>query len=108
MGIQTLLIGVDGATFSVLDPLLEQGHMPFLQSFFATGVRAGLRTIVPPLTPPAWTSLMTGRTPGHHGVFDFFRLESAESRHIRFFNANDVHCDTIWTLASAHGLRITS
>ena len=108
MGIQTLLIGLDGATFSVLDPLLEQGHMPFLKSFFDTGVRAGLRTIVPPLTPPAWTSLMTGRTPGHHGVFDFFRLESAESRHIRFFNANDVHCDTIWTLASAHGLRVTS
>ncbi|MCU1273277.1 MAG: type phosphodiesterase/nucleotide pyrophosphatase [Bryobacterales bacterium] len=108
MSVKTLLIGLDGATFSVLDPLLEQGHMPFLKSFLAGGIRAGLRTIVPPLTPPAWTSLMTGRTPGQHGVFDFFRMESDGSRHIRFFNSNDVQCDTIWSLASNQGLRVTA
>ena len=108
MSIKTLLIGLDGATFSVLDPLMEQGVMPFLQSFFAEGARAGLRTIVPPLTPPAWTSLMTGRTPGQHGVFDFFRMDSPTSRHIRFFNSNDVQCETIWSLASANGLRATT
>jgi predicted AlkP superfamily phosphohydrolase/phosphomutase len=108
MSVKTLFIGLDGATFSVLDPLIEQGVMPFLQSFFAEGVRAGLRTIVPPLTPPAWTSLMTGRTPGQHGVFDFFRMDSPTSRHIRFFNSNDVQCDTVWSLASAGGLRTTT
>jgi predicted AlkP superfamily phosphohydrolase/phosphomutase len=108
MNVKTLLIGLDGATFSVLDPLMEQGVMPFLQSFLAGGARANLRTIVPPLTPPAWTSLMTGRTPGQHGVFDFFRMESAAGRHIRFFNSNDVQCDTIWSLASRQGLRVTS
>jgi len=108
VSIRTLLIGLDGATFSVLDPLMEQGVMPFLKSFFETGVRAGLRTIVPPLTPPAWTSLMTGRTPGQHGVFDFFRMDSPVTRHIRFFNANDVQCETIWSLASAGGLRTTT
>jgi predicted AlkP superfamily phosphohydrolase/phosphomutase len=105
---KTLLIGLDGATFSVLDPLMEQGVMPFLKSFLADGVRAGLRTIVPPLTPPAWTSLMTGRTPGQHGVFDFFRMDSPTSRHIRFFNSNDVQCETIWTLASAGDRRVTT
>ncbi len=108
MSVKTLLIGLDGATFAVLDPLMEQGVMPFLKGFFAEGVRAGLRTIVPPLTPPAWTSLMTGRTPGNHGVFDFFRMDSPTSRHIRFFNSNDVQCETIWTLASAGGLRTTT
>src|SRR5690242_20163131 len=108
MSVKTLLIGLDGATFSVLDPLMEQGVMPFLKAFMADGVRAGLRTIVPPLTPPAWTSLMTGRTPGQHGVFDFFRMESDGSRNIRFFTSNDVGCETIWTLASSHGLRVTT
>jgi predicted AlkP superfamily phosphohydrolase/phosphomutase len=105
---RTLLIGLDGATFQVLDPLIEQGHMPFLKSFFQCGARAGLRTIVPALTPPAWTSLVTGRTPGQHGVFDFFRMESRENHHIRFFTSNDVQCETIWSVASDHGLRVTS
>lgn len=107
MKINTLLIGLDGATYSVLDPLMEQGVMPFLRSFLADGVRAGLRTIVPPLTPPAWTSLMTGKRPGEHGVFDFFQMEP-ESRHVRFFTSHDVHSETIFSLASQNGLRATA
>ena len=105
---RTLLLGLDGATFTVLDPLMDQGVMPFLKEFLAAGARAGLRTIVPALTPPAWTSMVTGRKPGRHGVFDFFRPESAGSRHIRFFASTDVGCDTIWTLASRSGRRVTS
>lgn len=104
----TLLIGLDGATFQILDPLMEQGVMPFLRSFMAGGVRADLRTIVPPLTPPAWTSLMTGRRPGKHGVFDFFQLESRETKTIRFFTSHDIGCDTVWTLAASAGRRVTS
>jgi predicted AlkP superfamily phosphohydrolase/phosphomutase len=107
MSVRTLLIGLDGATYVVLDALMEQGVMPFLRTFLAEGVRADLRTIVPPLTPPAWTSLMTGRRPGQHGVFDFFHLEP-ESRHIRFFTSHDVHCDTIFALASQNGMRATA
>ncbi len=104
---RTFLVGLDGATFSVLDPLMEQGVMPFLKSFLAEGARGGLRSIIPPLTPPAWTSLMTGRTPGQHGVFDFFRLDSRENRYIRFFNSSDVGCETIFSLASSHELPVT-
>lgn len=107
MKVNTLLIGLDGATFSVLDPLMQQGVMPFLQSFLADGVRANLRTIVPPLTPPAWTSLMTGQRPGEHGVFDFFQMDP-ESRHVRFFTSHDVHSETIFSLASQNGFRTTA
>src|SRR5581483_2057137 len=60
---RTVLIGVDGATFSVLDALMEQGVMPFLKGFVASGVRAQLDSVIPPLTPPAWVSIMTGRSP---------------------------------------------
>ena len=69
MSIKTLLIGLDGATFSVLDPLMEQGAMPFLKSFFAEGVRAGLRTIVPPLTldePPGNPARSDSRALTYH------------------------------------------
>jgi len=108
MGVKVLLVGLDGATFSVLDPMVARGVMPFLGRLLAGGVRANLRTIVPPLTPPAWTSLSTGRTPGHHGVFDFFRMDSPESRHIRFSSSHDVAVPTVWDTASAAGLRVTA
>ena len=51
---RTLLIGLDGATFSILDPLVDDGVMPFLKGLFRTGVRAELASVIPPLTPPAW------------------------------------------------------
>ncbi len=107
MSVRTLLIGVDGATFTVLDPLMEAGLMPRLAGLVADGVRAELRTIVPALTPPAWTSLMTGRRPGHHGIFDFFQKSSADSEKIEFATHKDVLTPTIWRLANEAGLSAT-
>jgi len=102
-----LLIGLDGATFDVLDPLIADGVMPVLQRLIGEGVRADLRSTVPALTPPAWTSLVTGRGPGAHGIFDFFRSEPGPSGSIRFLTSRDVECPTLWSLASDAGLRST-
>ncbi len=105
---KTLLIGLDGATFSVLDPYVETGVMPFLGSLMARGTRAPLRSIVPALTPPAWTSLVTGKHPGQHGVFDFFQKEEPGSIYFSYASSQDVRSATIWSLASDQGLKITS
>ena len=104
---QTILIGIDGATFSILDPLMDEGVMPFLKQFIASGARAELRSVIPPLTPPAWTSLMTGRSPGQHGVFDFFRKDEPDSHHVRFMTSRDVGCETIWAMVDRYGMRAT-
>jgi len=102
-----VLIGLDGGTFSTLDPLLDEGVMPFLKDFLASGVRGELTSVIPPLTPPGWTSLITGRSPGNHGIMDFFRFESPDSRYIRLVNSRDVRCETIWSIISRQGLKAT-
>jgi predicted AlkP superfamily phosphohydrolase/phosphomutase len=104
----TLLIGLDGATFTVLDPYVERGVMPFVGELLERGTRASLRSVMPPLTPPAWTSLMTGKLPGQHGVFDFFQKDEPDSIYFRFASSQDVRSATIWTLASEAGRRIIS
>ena len=86
----TLLIGVDGATFTVLDPYIERGVMPFVGGLIERGARAPLRSVMPPLTPPAWTSLVTGKLPGQHGVFDFFQKEQPDSIYFQFASSQDV------------------
>ncbi len=108
MAPKTVLIGLDGATFTVLGPLMERGIMPFLRDFVGDGVRATLHSVVPALTPPAWTSLMTGKRPGRHGVFDFFQKETPDSRYFRFAASHDVRTPTIWSLASEEGKRVTA
>jgi predicted AlkP superfamily phosphohydrolase/phosphomutase len=104
----TLLIGLDGATFTVLDRYVERGVMPFFGELVERGARALLRSVVPALTPPAWTSLTTGKHPGQHGVFDFFQKDEPDSVYFRFANSQDVRSATIWTLASAGGRRVIS
>ncbi|HEU4759324.1 MAG TPA: alkaline phosphatase family protein [Dehalococcoidia bacterium] len=105
---QTIVIGLDGATFTILDRLMDEGVMPFLKGFTRAGARADLRSVIPALTPPAWTSLMTGRSPGNHGVFDFFRPVAPGSRQIRYTTSHDIACETIWSMASRQGLRVTT
>ena len=107
MTARVVLIGLDGGTFATLDVLMEEGVMPFLKGFLASGVRGELLSVIPPLTPPGWASLITGRTPGNHGVMDFFRFESSESRYIRLVDSRDIKCETIWSIISRQGLRAT-
>ena len=71
MSKKVLFIGLDGATFDVLDPLIDRGLMPRLKQFIAEGVHGPLETTIPPITPTAWVSWMTGKNPGKHGVFEF-------------------------------------
>lgn len=108
MKARTLLIGLDGGTFTVLDPLMAAGEMPFFKELVSSGVRAELRSVVPALTPPAWTSLTTGRTPGWHGIFDFFGKETPDDRQIRVADSRDVRAATLWSIADRQGLRTTA
>jgi predicted AlkP superfamily phosphohydrolase/phosphomutase len=104
----TLLIGLDGATYTVLGPYVDRGVMPFLGELLDGGTHAVLRSIMPPLTPPAWTSLITGKHPGQHGVFDFFQKEEPGSIYFSFATSQDVRSSTIWSLASEQDRRVIS
>lgn len=104
---KTVMIGLDGATWTVLDPLMQDGTMPFLGAWVKQGARAPLRSVVPALTPPAWTSMLTGRNPGQHGIFNFFGRDGANSHFIRLLTSRDVGCETVWSYANRHGLRAT-
>jgi predicted AlkP superfamily phosphohydrolase/phosphomutase len=75
---KVVCIGLDGATFDVIDPLVAQGRLPTLSKLLNNGVRARLMSVVPPLSAPAWVSFMTGTNPGRHGVFHFRAMEEGK------------------------------
>src|SRR2546423_11617053 len=71
MGKKLLVIGLDGASFNVLDPLIEKGFLPNLAKLIEGGARADLETTFPPITADAPASLITGNNSGEHGGFQF-------------------------------------
>lgn len=102
-----LIIGLDGATFDVLDPLMEAGRMPALRAFIENGAAGVLHSTKPPITPAAWTTFMTGKGPGKHGIIDFEKYHVA--RHKVTFNSTfEIREQTIWELLSDKGLRVGS
>ncbi|MCO6437629.1 MAG: alkaline phosphatase family protein [Phycisphaerae bacterium] len=103
-----IIFGLDGATYTVLDDMVARGVMPFFGQWQTQGVRALLRSTTPPLTPPAWTTLVTGRSPGHHGITNFLQFESPNSRFIRVVSSRNVCSETIWSMVSRQGLRAGS
>jgi predicted AlkP superfamily phosphohydrolase/phosphomutase len=67
------MIGLDGETWDLLDPMLRRGIMPNLKKLLDDGSRGNLESIFPPITAPAWSSVYTGTNPGKHGIYDFMR-----------------------------------
>ncbi len=112
--LRTLFIGLDGATFTLLDELTrdvpgEGVTMPALARLMRDGFQGVLRSTAHPLTPPAWVSLMTGRMPGHHGVFDFVRFEDRGSDvYWTLSDGLDIRCETIWQFASRQDRSVVS
>ena len=100
-----VIIGWDGATFDLIDPWIAEGKLPNLAAFREGGVHGKLRSTIPHFTYPAWTTFLTGKNPGRHGVFDFTERIPGTHR-IQFVNAKRVRSKTLWRLLSDSNHRV--
>ncbi|MUV88788.1 nucleotide pyrophosphatase [Halapricum sp. CBA1109] len=64
-----ITIGLDGATWRLLDRWVDDGTLPNLAALLDRGVRSDLRSCHPPVTSPNWKCLSTGRNPGALDVY---------------------------------------
>lgn len=100
-----VVIGLDGATFRILDPLMSKGKLPNLRRLKAEGSSGTLWSTIHPYSAQAWSSFMTGMNPGKHGVFDFIHHEE-NSYGLKFVNAADRKADTLWKILSNSGCKV--
>ena len=100
-----LIIGIDGATPTLIIPWAHDGNLPNIAHLMKTGSYGDLLSTIPPITPPAWTSFMTGVNPGKHGIFDFVERVPG-SYNFRYINARVRKVPSIWQCLSHLGLRV--
>ena len=65
-------VGLDSATLDILLPLVKDGNLPTFKRLIEGGTYGILESTIPPITPCAWETAMTGVNPGKHNIFDFF------------------------------------
>ncbi|MEE9226534.1 MAG: tetratricopeptide repeat protein [Acidobacteriota bacterium] len=70
-GGKILVVGIDGADWQILRPLLDRGDLPVLGRLVREGATAALKSSPPILSPLLWTTVATGRSPEEHGIVDF-------------------------------------
>jgi len=102
---KVVIISLDGATFDVLEPLMQQGRMPHLRRVLESGLSARLASVLPPVTPPAWTSFMTGKHPSKHGIFGFMHFDPKQYNWTPN-NSRYVQSKTIWQILSDKGKEV--
>lgn len=105
MKYRVFVIGLDGATFDLIRPWAQAGHLPSLARLMELGTFGELRTTVPPMTGPAWTSFMTGQNPGKHRIFDWIARRH-DSYDVRPLSAQHRRTRSLWEIASQAGRRV--
>lgn len=127
-GLKVALVGLDGADWQVLRPMIDKGELPAFAGMMRNGSTASLATFPDSNSAVIWTSIYTGVLPERHGVLDFFRVElpgvSLYPVHRTFFkelsgifakpglarlrmiNRYSVHALPIWEIADHAGMTI--
>jgi predicted AlkP superfamily phosphohydrolase/phosphomutase len=100
MSPKILLVGIDGGSFRILKPGISSGNLETFKKLVEEGVSSTLTSTIPPVTIPAFSTLMTGKNPGKHGVFDFM---SEDNGHTRLTNGTCINGPTLWRILSGAG-----
>src|SRR5438552_13497469 len=79
--------------------------MPNLAKLMDAGVSGKLESVLPPITPPAWTSFMTGKNPGKHGIFHFVEA-AVDSYEMDYANGGSRRSATVWKILNAAGFSV--
>lgn len=102
---KVLVIGLDGATFDLIDPWIAEGRLPVLARCLEAGTRSRLQSTPLSNSAQAWSSFITGKNPGKHGIYDFFETQP-DSYGVRFLNASFRKGHSLWRLVSNAGKKV--
>jgi predicted AlkP superfamily phosphohydrolase/phosphomutase len=101
---RAVVIGLDGAAWHLIDPMIQSGVMPRLAALRDRGASGILGSTVPTYTPPAWTSAITGVNPGRHGVYGFV-AGHAQHQPPQLMHSGLVKAPTLWDMTGREGVR---
>ena len=102
---KVLLIGLDGVDFNLFKVLISRNIIPNLARLSKNGAHGHLLSTVPLQTPITWTSFITGKNAGKHGIFGFFAYKN-NSYALKVLNSLERKSQTLWHILNRYGKRV--
>ncbi len=102
---RVLLLGIDGADWNLIHPLLDAGELPVLQDLVNGGTIGNLATLQPTLSPILWNAIATGKRAGKHGIHGFTEVD-ADTGTVRPVSSLSRSCKALWHILQQNGLNV--
>jgi predicted AlkP superfamily phosphohydrolase/phosphomutase len=99
---RTFVVGLDGASWRLLEPWLEDGTLPNIAALRAENTWAETESCLPPVTFPNWKCYSAGKNPGGLGVFWFEHVDLDAGR-IDVAEGGDFETAELWDYLAAAG-----
>ena len=101
--VRVYVIGLDGATWDILDPLIEQGKLPVFKKLKENGAWSRLQTFDPTLSAVVWTSIATGKSMLKHGIVDWVFVNKQKIQVP--YSSSEKRTPSIWEIMDEKGRR---
>lgn len=102
---KVVLLGLDGASLNILERVMNFKRLPNFEEILRKGASGELQSVYPYTTAPAWASLLSGRNPAKHGVFEMFQVKN---RQLVPFNILSFGVPYVWDYLSWAGKKVLS
>jgi len=99
-----VIIGLDGATWDLINPMVAEGKLPAIKRIMDEGQSGVLESVIPPVTAPAWATMLTGVDPGEHGVFAMTMPDPTKGGLHRPVCMTDWKAKPLWARLNERGL----
>jgi predicted AlkP superfamily phosphohydrolase/phosphomutase len=104
-----LIIGWDGVPFPLAKELLDKGELPNLEKLSENGYFGPLRTVPYVMSSCAWSTFLTGKNAGKHGIYDFYSNEFHDDSYFREpINATARESEEIYKTLNRNGKNVGS
>jgi predicted AlkP superfamily phosphohydrolase/phosphomutase len=100
-----LVIGWDAATWDLLEGWVAEGKLPTLAKLMKRGSYGTLMSVPQPVSPAAWSSIITGQNPAKHSVYDWFERKP-DSYDVEYVHTGRIASKPIWRYFNEGGKRI--
>jgi predicted AlkP superfamily phosphohydrolase/phosphomutase len=98
------VVGLDGVPCSMVRRFVDAGVMPRLGEIARAGALRDMTVSLPEISSVSWSTFMTGKNPGEHGIFGFTDLHPGTYTQ-SFPSFRDLKTETIWDRIGEHQMR---
>ena len=103
---KVLVIGLDGADFDRMQPMLDRGELPVMAELIRNGARGKSLSLIPSISPASWVAFTSGKNPGKTGVLHFLHPRPDNRYQVYDITSRQCRVKRIWDILSEKGKKV--